>query len=70
MKDSLIEQCLGRHHRVDCPVLVIPDLSIEAKLVAKLHQRLIILGETTENTGLSLIPQENQVMRDIKGLTQ
>jgi hypothetical protein len=53
-------QGLGRLFRMgQNPVVVVPppsvdSLALEAAIAARIHQRLIILGETTESTGISL----------------
>jgi len=51
MKDR---QCLGRLFRAgQNPVVVVAPPSIEARMVAKIRQKLILLGPITQSTGVS-----------------
>ena len=56
MKDR---QCLGRLFRVgQNPAVVVAPPSIEADLVAKIQQKVILLGSVGESTGVSFHKDE------------
>jgi len=64
-----MRQCFGRLHRVgQNPVVVVPppnDMVLEAAIAAKMRHQLIIIGETTEGTGVSLMDCQKEAMKTI-----
>jgi hypothetical protein len=63
-------QCLGRLFRCGQePVIVLPPPLVEAQICARIQSKIILLGETTEGTGLSLHPwQQEAADRLLRGL--